>query len=92
MDLRVPSDSEVVKNKFKFKKLSSIFSDIPQAPERGYFQSVEPGPNQTMPSGSGSGTLELIEVIRSQELEIHRQKKFNEKQYRQLTQQAQVCC
>lgn len=62
----------------------------PQPPERGYFQSVEPGPNQTMPSGSGSGTLELIEVIRSQELEIHRQKKFNEKQYRQLTQQAQL--
>ena len=82
----------MVKNKLKFKNLSSVFSDNPQAPERGYFQSVEVGQNQTMPSDSGSGTLELIEVIRSQELEIHRQKKFNEKQYRQLTQQAQVCC
>ena len=37
-----------------------------------------------------NGTLELIEVIRSQELEIHKQKKYNEKQYKQLAQQAQV--
>ena len=34
--------------------------------------------------------MELIETIRSQELEIHKHKKANEKQLRQLEQQAQV--
>lgn len=34
--------------------------------------------------------MELIETIRSQELEIHKHKKANEKQTRQLAQQAQI--
>ena len=55
--------------------------------QNDYFEAAQ---SRTLPSREGNGTLELIEVIRSQELEIHRQKKFNEKQFKQLSQQAQV--
>jgi len=55
--------------------------------QNDYFEAVQ---SRTLPSREGNGTLELIEVIRSQELEIHRQKKFNEKQFKQLAQQAQL--
>jgi len=60
-----------------------------EPPQRGYFPS-ENVQNTTLPAAPSNGTLELIEVIRSQELEIHKQKKYNEKQYKQLAQQAQV--
>ena len=38
----------------------------------------------------GNGTLELIEVIRKQEIEIHKHKTGFNKQLKQLKQQAQV--
>ena len=51
---------------------------------------VPHSPSPTPPSPQTNGTMELIETIRSQELEIHKHKKANEKQLRQLEQQAQV--
>ncbi|CBY37920.1 unnamed protein product [Oikopleura dioica] len=51
---------------------------------------VPHSPSPTPPSPQTNGTMELIETIRSQELEIHKHKKANEKQLRQLEQQAQI--
>ena len=53
----------------------------------------QPAPNMShgnMSHSFGNGTLELIEVIRKQEIEIHKHKTGYNKQLKQLKQQAQV--
>ena len=56
-------------------------------------QPVPQAPNMShgnMSHSFGNGTLELIEVIRKQEIEIHKHKTGYNKQLKQLKQQAQV--
>ena len=54
---------------------------VPQAPNMSH---------RNMSHSFGNGTLELIEVIRKQEIEIHKHKTGYNKQLKQLKQQAQV--